>query len=107
MEPFQVFFCPLSLFTVDEAFVGNIEYIEKNALNLGQRLVARMEFGHVDKLFKVNRAVLRSCQGGCSDRIQRTLDYWGQEQDVEDICVHEQSDIWESLLWTDREWNRH
>ena len=42
---------------MEAGFVGNVEYIEKNMFGLGQKLVSRMEFGQVDKLFKVKPAI--------------------------------------------------
>ncbi|GMH41408.1 hypothetical protein BSKO_09318 [Bryopsis sp. KO-2023] len=34
-------------------FVGNVSYSQKNLFRLGQRLVMMMEFGQIDKLFKI------------------------------------------------------
>ncbi|CAD7697055.1 unnamed protein product [Ostreobium quekettii] len=34
-------------------FIGNISYNQKNLFSLGQRLTASMEFGQIDKLFKL------------------------------------------------------
>ena len=43
--------------------MGNVEYIEKNMFGLGQKLISRMEFGQVDKLFKVKPQETSSSEG--------------------------------------------